>query len=834
MWFSGNIPDAIASAKSQDALLLVFLADESDSSKMVKSMLEGAELSGQFSNPKQFVALKLDKDTTPFRQFSEIYPVVCIPSIFLIGRNGTPLEVIGGAVDASFMKEKIMGALALHKGKEVASGEGSHPVPSQDSSGEANSSEGASAQISADGSGEMDQGASDSTGSECRSVEERVEHTKKLLELRREQKRQEELEKEKEKERERRRTGQELQKFREKQEEEERMKAAAENKKDRDEERMARERILQQIQQDRAERSVRWSAEKSAKMEAQESRQKEEANRKWKEEQERLAASSSVARIQFRLPDGSQRVHDFDPDATLQEAWDWAKGNISLPYSRFTLSTLYPRRQFENEEFSSTLRDLLLVPTAVLLILPATVGTRDVRASGDGGSSVASLRSLFWTICSPLVAVFNMLMVLLSSFLPSSSPPSRPLPPPNSSTPPPSASALPSRPSGSSGLILTVVCSLLLPLEFSSLNPSVKWEMSSGDGDGLQIKKEEIDDKEKEEESKHFQRIVNAFQYYRIHCLERVNHTLSHLLSLNLRHQEMLTKYREHLTCVRSCIEHNAKIVDLIVADAKYLYVNAAHETIRSCNPKQASMADMDKVQSTLKQFVRDWSSLGQEERNACYGPILRALVHAFPPDEVPAGSVRVLVPGAGLGRLAFEIASLGFECQGNEFSLFMLLASNFVLNKCSGVDMYTLYPFVHQYINNLNATDQVQAIKFPDVNPSSISLETEFSMAAGDFLNDNGKYCNRILSPGGIWINLGPLLYHYADIPGEVSIEPAYDLLHDLILACGFTFLVVQEEDTDVLTTYAQNPYSMLKSEYRCVFSVCLKPKEDSSSIGA
>ena len=132
-------------------------------------------------------------------------------------------------------------------------------------------------------------------------------------------------------------------------------------------------------------------------MEAEESRQKEEASRKWKEEQERLAASryflipwfnfvkfgklqldrwilyfacSSAARIQFRLPDGSQRVHDFDPDATLQEVWDWAKGNISLPFSRFTLSTLYPRRQFANEEFTSTLRELLLVPTAVLLILP--------------------------------------------------------------------------------------------------------------------------------------------------------------------------------------------------------------------------------------------------------------------------------------------------------------------------------------------------------------------------------------------------------------------------------------------------------------------------------
>ena len=43
---------------------------------------------------------------------------------------------------------------------------------------------------------------------------------------------------------------------------------------------------------------------------------------------------------------------------------------------------------------------------------------------------------------------------------------------------------------------------------------------------------------------------------------------------------------------------------------------------------------------------------------------------------------VSVLVPGSGLGRLAFDIAKLGFVCEGNEFSLHMLMASNFIINK--------------------------------------------------------------------------------------------------------------------------------------------------------
>ena len=105
---------------------------------------------------------------------------------------------------------------------------------------------------------------------------------------------------------------------------------------------------------------------------------------------------------------------------------------------------------------------------------------------------------------------------------------------------------------------------------------------------------------------------------------------------------------------------------------------------------------DIEKVQSTLKQFVRDWSEVGKEEREMCYAPILKELDRLYPKisDNNDSGldttgksnsvrnKIKILVPGAGLGRLAFDIAYNGFECQGNEFSLYMLLGSNYVLNK--------------------------------------------------------------------------------------------------------------------------------------------------------
>jgi len=61
-------------------------------------------------------------------------------------------------------------------------------------------------------------------------------------------------------------------------------------------------------------------------------------------------------------------------------------------------------------------------------------------------------------------------------------------------------------------------------------------------------------------------------------------------------------------------------------------------------------------------------------ERNPGY--LIAALNNKFP-DVNSRGSVQILVPGAGLCRLAFDIAKQGYKCQANEFSFSMLLIAN-------------------------------------------------------------------------------------------------------------------------------------------------------------
>ncbi|KAI9590756.1 carnosine N-methyltransferase isoform X2 [Glossina fuscipes] len=353
-----------------------------------------------------------------------------------------------------------------------------------------------------------------------------------------------------------------------------------------------------------------------------------------------------------------------------------------------------------------------------------------------------------------------------------------------------------------------------------------------------------------EEERQNLQKIIAALRYYRTHLLNRVNKTTNYLNSLPKRHQDMLVKYRHHLNVVRDCIDKNQMVIKKMLRDNLLLGGgNAGPEITQKDLDGHATKIrhqDMEHAQSTLKAIARDWSMEGAEEREQSYKPIIDAIEHYYNPKDLKINEIKILVPGSGLGRLTYELACRGYECEGNEFSYFMLLASNFVLNCCKEENMHTLYPWVHQNVNNLHRADQVAAVRFPDVCPDKNKPTGLLSIVAGDFLEvykapscfhcvatcffidcannvvDFIETIYNILMPGGIWVNLGPLLYHFSDVPNEQSIEPTYeDILH--IISCiGFEVLTSK---SGIRTKYAQNPQSMLKSEYESLFWICRKP---------
>ncbi|XP_013361982.1 PREDICTED: carnosine N-methyltransferase [Chinchilla lanigera] len=250
------------------------------------------------------------------------------------------------------------------------------------------------------------------------------------------------------------------------------------------------------------------------------------------------------------------------------------------------------------------------------------------------------------------------------------------------------------------------------------------------------------EEEEERLEREHFWKIINAFRYYGTSMHERVNRTERQFRSLPDNQQKLLPQFLLHLDKIRKCIDHNQEILLTIVNDCIHMFENKEYGEDGNGKIMPASTFDMDKLKSTLKQFVRDWSETGKAERDACYQPIITEILKNFPKERWDPSKVNILVPGAGLGRLAWEIALLGYACQGNEWSFFMLFSSNFVLNRCSEINKYKLYPWIHQFSNNRKSADQIR--------PS-------------------------------------PLLYHFENLANELSIELSYEDIKNVVLQYGF-----------------------------------------------
>ncbi|KAJ6846566.1 carnosine N-methyltransferase-like [Iris pallida] len=279
---------------------------------------------------------------------------------------------------------------------------------------------------------------------------------------------------------------------------------------------------------------------------------------------------------------------------------------------------------------------------------------------------------------------------------------------------------------------------------------------------------------------------------------------------------------------------------------------SASHDWMDPTFQLNVPLVDVDKVRCIIRNIVRDWAPEGQKERDQCYKPILEELSRLFPVrcKERPPSC---LVPGAGLGRLALEISCLGFESQGNEFSYYMMICSSFILNHTQVAGEWTIHPWVHSNCNSLSDDDQLRPVSFPDIHPASAGITEGFSMCGGDFVevyNDVNQEASwdvvvtcffldtahniveyieiisKIVRDGGVWINLGPLLYHFADTYGpddDMSVEISLEDLKNIAFHYGFEL----EMEKIVETTYTANPRSMMRNHYFAAFwTMRKKPK--------
>uniref|UniRef100_A0AAY4BA04 UBX domain-containing protein 4 n=1 Tax=Denticeps clupeoides TaxID=299321 RepID=A0AAY4BA04_9TELE len=357
-WFEGSIPAAIAFAKQHNAIFVVVITGDDEQSGQMTLSWEDDRVA-EVTNGS-CVAIKVDGKSETCIQFSQIYPVVCIPSSFFIGENGIPLEVIAGSVSAEELTERI------HKVLQVR----------------------------------------------CALL---ALLTRKLEE-RREQKKKGEEENDIKKELERRKLGKDMLDFKRKQEDEKTKRLLEERNREKAEEKAARERVKQQIALDRADRAARYAKTQEevqlAQATALQARQLEMDARRDAAQRER----SAVARIQFRLPDGSSFTNQFPSNTPLHEARQFAAQELGNRYGRFSLATMFPRREFVGEDLEKTLLELELAPSASIVVLPQSSRPAQTVVQSSSGGFWAMLHTLLY----PLLAFWR----FLSGFIFSPQPPS--------------------------------------------------------------------------------------------------------------------------------------------------------------------------------------------------------------------------------------------------------------------------------------------------------------------------------------------------------------------------------------------------------------------------
>eukprot|EP00871_Galdieria_phlegrea_P004539 jgi/Galph1/5086/GphlegSOOS_G3702.1 len=379
------------------------------------------------------------------------------------------------------------------------------------------------------------------------------------------------------------------------------------------------------------------------------------------------------------------------------------------------------------------------------------------------------------------------------------------------------------------------------------------------------------------EEVRHIQRVILAFRKYLAVSTARVDRRRRDFLYLSDEQQSWVPSYLQNLERSKEAIRKNDLLLRNILSTVEnfdvletwkqrkeyvanfeeensqfeLLFLSAAF--LSSANPYKYTVecyeSDIEKVRSVLLHIMRDWSHVGAEERERCYLPLITATCEAYEATEhvVPGLErcyFRVLVPGAGLGRLAWELAKQGFWVQGNDFTYYSLFSSNYILNyimEDTEVEGMEFFPFVHQTTDVVDSEDILTPIWIPDVDTRQLPSTSNFSMVAGDFVEvysspqqseqwdcvvtcffmdtahnilEYVQVIRRILKKGGFWINLGPLLYHYADTEDEPSIEISLEELQKVV---KMFFQIDSEEMRRCM--YTRNPRSMLQIEYQCSF---------------
>lgn len=201
--------------------------------------------------------------------------------------------------------------------------------------------------------------------------------------------------------------------------------------------------------------------------------------------------------------------------------------------------------------------------------------------------------------------------------------------------------------------------------------------------------------------------------------------------------------------------------------------------TFPASNNYTMPSSSYESVRHVMAHLVRDWSSIGASIRTPLYTWCRRAVYQHVRSNHA------ILIPGAGVGRLAWDIAAHGYRVEALESSVTMAAAA-YAMYHCTTSQYYELHPFAADpFINEVNSQLRYTSCFVPDIATNGrIGSHLLYSLANFDetfvpkaqyaavitcfFLDtattliDYTSTIQSALIPGGVWINVGPLQWHH------------------------------------------------------------------------
>ncbi|KAI9370124.1 N2227-like protein-domain-containing protein [Aspergillus egyptiacus] len=357
---------------------------------------------------------------------------------------------------------------------------------------------------------------------------------------------------------------------------------------------------------------------------------------------------------------------------------------------------------------------------------------------------------------------------------------------------------------------------------------------------------------------------LHAFRAYKEQNLAEVRRwrdLYKHVPKHQKRVLEQTVRYTGKLNTVEHLVEHNDELAqDVVAVGMEYYGISdeELEEFGREFAKDKKKKPDRTSVVQAMKHFVRDWSGEGVFERKDAFGCVLDQMDGMERATTSEGKKLRVLVPGAGAGRLGYEIEALGgFEVTLNEYSSYMNLIYRYA-TQITTANSVSYHPYIDWWSHHFTTTDMHRAIHFPDSIPDAssqvIMVEGDFTTVFTSSSEEYGSYdvlvtlffidtarnlmayletIHRLLRPGGTWINLGPVLYGTGpwvqlSVEEIVKVSEALgfvfdDLEGDDAYTCGSLMegegLEIQGKVRSLYVPYGQNPRGLSRNAYDAQF---------------